>query len=179
MRETFQVQLNIKLESLKFVSVEDGWNNFRKTICEVADGVLGNKVKIAARNISEKALCLIERRRGLYKKYLSDRSYKNKKNIKKVEKALKYEPRRCEEVCMDAIDTIAEDLEDAARRQNSNILHWHVNKLRGSSQSGLIPVKDKNGATIIDKERVKERWTEHFEKMLNRDTVAGKDLEKN
>ena len=63
LRKTFQEQLNTKLESLKFDNVEDGWNNFRKTICEVADGVLGKKVKTAARNISEKALCIIERRR--------------------------------------------------------------------------------------------------------------------
>ena len=63
LRETFQEQ-NTKLESLKFDNVEDEWNNFRKTICEVADGVLGKKVKTAARNISEKALCLIESRRG-------------------------------------------------------------------------------------------------------------------
>jgi len=33
--------------------MEDGWNNFRKTICEVADGVSGKKVKTAVRNISE------------------------------------------------------------------------------------------------------------------------------
>ena len=46
---------------------------FRKTICEVADGVIGKKVKTATRNISEKALCLIESGRGLYKNYLSDR----------------------------------------------------------------------------------------------------------
>ena len=39
LRETFQEQLNTKLESLKFDNVKDGWNNFRKTICEVADGV--------------------------------------------------------------------------------------------------------------------------------------------
>ena len=67
MRETFQEQLNTKLQSLKFDNVEDGWINFRKTICEAADGVLGKKVRTAARNISEKALCLIERRRDLYK----------------------------------------------------------------------------------------------------------------
>jgi hypothetical protein len=30
----------------------------------------------------------------LYKNYLSNRSYENKKNAKKVEKALKYELRR-------------------------------------------------------------------------------------
>ena len=55
--------MNTKLEGLKFDNVEDGWNYFRKTICEVADGVLGKKVKTAARNINEKALCLIESRR--------------------------------------------------------------------------------------------------------------------
>ena len=51
--------------------------------------------------------------------------------------------------------------------------------MRGSSQSGLVPVKGRNGATINDKERVKERWAEHFENLLNRDRVAGKDIEEN
>ena len=74
--------------------MEDGWNNFRKTFCEVADDVLGKSVKTAARNISEKDLCFIERRRGFYKNCLSDRLYENKKNVKKVEKTLKYELRR-------------------------------------------------------------------------------------
>jgi hypothetical protein len=89
LRKKFQEQLSTKLEGLKFDNVEDGWNNFRKTICEVADGVLGKSAKTATRNISEKALGLIESRRGLYKNYLSDRSYENKRNAKKVEKALK------------------------------------------------------------------------------------------
>jgi len=134
--------------------MEDGWNNFRKAICEVAEGILGKKVRTAASNISEKVLCLIERRKGLYKNYLSDTSYKNKRNVKKMEKALKYELRRYE---MEAIDKFAEDLEDSARRHNSKILYCHFNKLRGSSQSGLIHVKDRDEATISDKERVKER----------------------
>ena len=51
---------------------------------------------------------------------------------------------------MEAMDKIAEDLKDGARRHNSEILYWHINKLRGSSQSGLIPVKDRNGATISE-----------------------------
>ena len=76
-------QLNTKLRSLKFDNEEDGWNNFRKIICEVADGVLGKKIKTAARNIRETAICLIERRRGLHKTYLSDRSNENKRNVKK------------------------------------------------------------------------------------------------
>ena len=70
--------------------------------------------------------------------------------VKKVEKALKSELRRRE---VEAMDKIAEDLEDTARRHNSRILYWHVNKLRRSSQFGLVPVKDRSEATISDKEK--------------------------
>ena len=69
--------------------MEDRWNNFRKTVCEVADGVLGKKVKTAARIISEKALCLIESKRSLYKNYLSDTSYENKKECKESGESIK------------------------------------------------------------------------------------------
>ena len=69
--------------------------------------------------------------------------------------------------------------EDAARRHKSKILYWHVNQLGGSSQSRLVPAKDRNGAKISDNERVKERWEEHFENALNRDTVARNDIKEN
>ena len=54
-------------------------------------------------------------------------------------------------------------------------MYGHVNKLKESNQSGSVPVKDKNGATIS----VKERWAEHFESVINRDMVAGKDIDEN
>ena len=75
----------------------------------------------------------------MYKNYLSDRSYESKRNVKNVEKALKYELRRCE---VEAMDETAENLEDSARQHYSKILYQHVNKLRGSSQSRLVPDKD-------------------------------------
>ena len=57
---------------------------------------------------------------------------------------------RCE---MEAMNRIAEDLQDEARRYNSKILYWYVNKLRRSTQSGLVPVKDRNGATFSGKKK--------------------------
>ena len=79
--------MNTELKSLKFDNVEETWNNFGKLVCEVTDVVLGKKIRNTARNFSENALCLIERR-GLYTNYLSDRLYENKRNVRKVEKAL-------------------------------------------------------------------------------------------
>ena len=84
-RDNFQEQWNAKLESLKFDNVEDECNNFRKTIYDIADNVLGKKIENAATDIREKALCLIDRR-GLYKNYLSNRSYENQRNAKKWRK---------------------------------------------------------------------------------------------
>ena len=72
------------------------------------------------------------------------------------------------------MDKITENLEDAARPHNNNILYWHVNELKGSSQSRLVPVKDRNGTTIIGKERVKKRWAEHFANVLNQEELHEK-----
>ena len=69
---------------------------------------------------------------GLYKNYVSDRSYQNKRNVKKVEKSLTYELWTCE---AEAMYKNTVELEDAARQHNDKILYLHVNKLRGSSQS--------------------------------------------
>ena len=71
LRETLQEQLNIKLKSLKLNNEEDGWSNFRKIVCEVADGVLGRKDGNVASNISKNALSLVEKRRSVHGNYLS------------------------------------------------------------------------------------------------------------
>ena len=55
------------------------------------------------------------------------------------------------------MDKIAKNLEEAASWHNTKILYWRINNLRGSSQSGPVPVKDRKGGTISDKKRVKER----------------------
>ena len=87
---------------------------------------------------------------------MSDRSY----DVSDMEKALKYELRSCE---VEAMNKIVKDMDDAARRHNSKILYRHVSKLRGSSQSRLVPAKDRHKTRISDKERVKQIWPDHYE----------------
>ena len=53
---------------------------------------------------------------------------KTKRNVRKVEKVLKYELRRRE---VEAMNITAKALEDAARRHINKILSWGVNKFRG------------------------------------------------
>ena len=80
---------------------------------------------------------------------------------------------------MEAMDKMAGDLEDAARRHNSRILYWHTNKLRGSRQSGFIPVEKRNSATISNIGRIKEKFPGYFEDVLNSDKATRKDIEDN
>jgi len=63
--------------------------------------------------------------------------YDNKRNVKKVEKILKWELRSCE---VEAMEKIAKDLGDVVKRRNSKILYCHVNRLRENSQSRLVPL---------------------------------------
>ena len=77
------------------------------------------------------------------------------------------------------MNKISKNLEDPTRRHNGKILYWYVNKFKGSNQSRLGPVKDRNRATNGDEERVKREWAKHFENVLNQDTVAGNDVKEN
>ena len=55
--------MNTKAESLKFDNVQEGWNNFKTTVCELVKCVSGRKVGYAA-NISKNALRLTKKRVG-------------------------------------------------------------------------------------------------------------------
>ena len=82
--------------------------------------VLKKRVRSAARNISDNATCIIERRRCLFDNYLSDRAYENKRHVKK---ALKYELMRCE---VETKDKTVGELEDA---MDSIIIKYYTRML--------------------------------------------------
>jgi hypothetical protein len=63
---------------------------------------------------------LAEKRRGFHKRSLNKGSYKNKRKVIKVERALKFELRRPESEVM---EKITEDPEDAATGYNSSRLY--------------------------------------------------------
>ena len=71
---------------------------------------------------------------------------------------------------MKAMDKIAEFLEDVTRLHTSKILYCNIKKLGRNRQSGLVTVKDRNGATTNDKKSTKEGFSEHSDNVLNRDS---------
>lgn len=70
------------------------------------------------------------------KQSTSNGSYENKKCNESGE-SIKYELRRCE---VETLGKVPDDPEDAARQHDTKMLYWYVNKMRGTSQSGFVPV---------------------------------------
>ena len=72
-RETFQEELNTKLESLKLTMWKMGGIILEKQLVELLMVSQGRQLRLQLGILVKKLLCLIESRRGLYKNYLSDR----------------------------------------------------------------------------------------------------------
>ena len=49
--------------------MEDGWNYSRKAVCQVANGVLGKKVRTAAWNIIKKKFMFNSEEKGLIREF--------------------------------------------------------------------------------------------------------------
>ena len=79
---------------------------------------------------------------------------------------------------MEVLNKITEDLEDAARQHISKIFYWHINQLRGNSQSGLCQLKIGLGPQLVIRKALKRDGQKHFENVPNYDRVMGKDIVK-
>ena len=82
-------------------------------------------------------------------------------NVRRVEKALKFELRRFE---MEASDKITKDLEDVIRRHNSKTLHRQFEQFKRKCQSGLVPLKKMNIVKSM-KRKVLKRDGQNFLRM--------------
>ncbi len=70
------------------------------------------------------------------------------------------------------IDNLAEVAEQAAAKGNMKQLYDTTRKLTGKYSRQERPVKDKEGQVIMGLEQQLNRWTEHFEELLNRPAPA-------
>ena len=76
--------MDVKPKNFEFDNLENGWNNYRRIVYEGVADILERKGRNALRNTSGNPLSLVEERRILYKKLLSDRSYENKRTVEKI-----------------------------------------------------------------------------------------------
>ena len=64
----------------------------------------------------------------------------------------------------------SEELQTLADSHNSKEFFAATRKLYGPSSKGARPISGKDGTVYKDKDKIKERWSEHFSELLNQDT---------
>ena len=67
--------------------------------------------------------------------------------------------------------TIATDLQDAADRKNYSSFYQGLKAVYGPKHKSSSAVKSKDGLLITEPKKVLERWSEHFNEVLNQDSI--------
>ena len=150
------------------------WSCFRSTVLGVVEEVVGYKIlkKKGRRGDpwwSEEVKNSIEEKKRLYKKTL-DKSVSIEERMRRVE-----EYRVCK-------NRVKQEIRESKRRvreecgrklseafgENKKLFYRMVKEGKGGSKGGNIKeVKDEMGNVIKDKEGIRKRWGEHFEKLMN------------
>ena len=131
---------------------------------------------------------MIGRRRGTQReKWIQDRTWKHiddRKNIKKqMEEAKTPEQAtttalKCRELDRQVkkscrankkvwLEQKGAEAQEAATKKDTKALYRLVREMAGTRSNSNIPIRDKHGRTLIDKEEQNARWVEHFKEALN------------
>ena len=182
--ERYQQKLEEALvgNDIKTMDVEDSWTHLEKCLRNSADETIGRRRgKKSEQWISEGSWKLIDERKAYKAKRerQNDESERAKADAeyRAVDKAVKKSCRADKKMWM---EKKAEEAEEAAANKDSRALFRIVRDISGKSSGGNVPVKDKNGKTLLSEQEQSERWVEHFRETLNQpepDTLVNFDVE--
>ena len=168
--EQYQLKLQNRFQVLENIAeIEDQWTQFKDIVTMSAEETIG-------------------RRRGTQReKWIQDRTWKHiddRKNIKKqmeeaktpeqaTTTALKYREldRQVKKSCRADkkvwLEQKGAEAQEAATKNDRKALYRLVREMAGTRSNSNIPIRDKHGRTLIDKEEQNARWVEHFKETLN------------
>ena len=157
------------LEEDEDVTVEQHWEEVKKTFNSTCEETLGRKKADqrewisaeSSRRIQERKLkkAAVNNSRTRAAKQRAQEEYSE--SNKEVRRSIRKDRR-------EYIEGLAQEAEEAATARNMKDLYDTTKKLCGKFQQGNQPVKDKNGNSLKTTEQQSNRWKEHFEELLNR-----------
>lgn len=143
-----------------------GWQEAHRKAAEETLGI--QQRRPSKQWISDDTWRLIEERRAL-KLQLNHahtpdlRSSYAEKN-KQVKKAARRDKRRF-------MNTFASEAEAAAERYDMRTLYRKVRTMSNKGHNRNQPIKDKNGNSLVTEDQQMARWKEHFDELLNFDSI--------
>ena len=155
-------RFNVLLEQQQ--SIEEMWKNTKEILCEAAEEVLGFKESEARKPwISQEVLDLSDRRKWLKKeKANGDRQIQLAYN--KLTKEIHQKARQCKE---EWLRNQCIEIQQASQEHATSKVYQKIKLISGEVTCKSLPVADKDGKLLQEKEAIKERWKEHFKGLYN------------
>ena len=172
-------ELEDKLEQLNFnpTNVEENWTAFRDLLYTTSTEHLGPSTRKHQDWFDEnntEIQVLLEEKHHLHRALLNDRSSQSKRDAfntcrRKVTAKLR-------EMQNSWYSMKAEEIQSYADRNNTRRFYDALKAVYGPQTSGSSPLLSADGSTLLtDRDKILERWAEHFDTVLNRPSAINAD----
>ena len=173
-KTAFKLTLSNRFQTLQEMLTEDDmdvhtlWEKTKEAVQETCRKELGPQKKQQKEWIKEETLRKIEARKRKKEALNSCKTRARKAKAQEdYTQAHKIVRQMIKKDKQDFYDEIAEQAEQAAHYGNMKELYDISRKLTGRYSRPERQIKDKQGQSITETEKQLDRWTEHFEKLLN------------
>ena len=159
------------------VDVEAEWARLRDAVYSAASQVVGPTVRKHQDWFDEnngRIKALLEDKHKLHRTLLNDPSSVSKKNaFSNAKKTVQAELRKMQDAWY---SRQADAIQAYAERNDMQNFYDALKAVYGPTSSGSPPLLSVDGTTLIsDKEKILERWAEHFNNVLNRPSTISED----
>ena len=158
-----------RIRNTRVLSVEEEWETFKSIVMACAARVCGYKSigrkKQGSAWWDEEVKELVREKRRLFELYVTDRSERSREEYREKKQEVKRVTRQKKN------ESDERDGMNLSRRfrENKKLFWSDVNRKRKQRDQMSMKVRDSDGNMINEESRVKERWTEYFEWLLNVD----------
>ncbi|RUS88701.1 hypothetical protein EGW08_003516 [Elysia chlorotica] len=170
--EEYKVELKNRFEALSELddeTVENHWQEIKKTWNTACQQVLGKRTRELKEWISPDSWNLIKERKEAKQKINHTQDQARKEELQGQYRELNQKVKRStKQDKKNFIHELTEEAETAAGKGDMKRLYNITRTLSGKNRSTPCPVKDKDGKAITCEAKQKERWAEHFKEILNR-----------
>ncbi|KAE9546525.1 hypothetical protein FO519_010263, partial [Halicephalobus sp. NKZ332] len=168
--ERFQFELKNRFSALENITdLETHWAAFKKAVTDSTETCVGRrKGSQKKRWIQDHTWNLIDERK--HAKKLRDQANSpelreiNEMKYKNLDRQVK---KNCREDKKKWLEDKCSEAQEAANKNDPKTLYRIVRELTGSKNISNVPIKNKNGITLLTNEEQDSRWVEHFREILN------------
>ncbi|RUS69130.1 hypothetical protein EGW08_023107 [Elysia chlorotica] len=170
--EKYKVELKNRFDVLSELdeeTVENYWQEIKKTWSSACQKVLGKRTRELKEWISADSWHLIKERKEAKQKINHTQDQVRKEELQDQYREVNQKVKRStKQDKKNFIHELTEEAETAAGKGDTKRLYDITRTLSGKNRNTSCPIKDKERKAITCDAKQRERWAEHFKKILNR-----------